>query len=170
MSPSVPHAAAGRLGRGPFVLAVLAVYAASLLSQGLLTAPVTARMSVVPFLLAQIALTAVWIVLHRRRLRDAGRPTGIVIGIAMIYALQVILLALLIGVLTSSARDDTNSGAAIFHLFAIIYLLGSITGESNLAGVQYWLTGFAVAMFLPVVVAIVFSLWTATRPSAPQTP
>ena len=31
-----------------------------------------------------------------RRLHDAGRPTGLVIGIAMIYALEVVLLMLLI--------------------------------------------------------------------------
>ena len=49
-----------------------------------------------PFVLVQIVLIWLWIVLHRRRLRDAGRPTGIVIGIALIYALEVVLLALLI--------------------------------------------------------------------------
>ncbi|MCX7313894.1 MAG: hypothetical protein WCG92_06230 [Hyphomicrobiales bacterium] len=152
------------------MLAVLGIYAASLISQALLTAPVTARMSVAPFLLAQIVLTWIWIVLHRRRLRDAGRPTGIVIGIAMIYALEVILMALLIAVLTSATRDDANSGAAIFHLYAVIYLLASITGESNLAGVQLWLTGFVVVMLLPILIAAVFSLWTATRPSVAADP
>lgn len=170
MSPSTSQSQATRLARGPFVLAVLGIYAASLISQALLTAPVTARMSVAPFLLAQIVLTWIWIVLHRRRLRDAGRPTGIVIGIAMIYALEVILMALLIAVLTSATRDDANSGAAIFHLYAVIYLLASITGESNLAGVQLWLTGFVVVMLLPILIAAVFSLWTATRPSVAADP
>jgi uncharacterized membrane protein YhaH (DUF805 family) len=170
MSLSAPHVTAVRLARGPFALAVIAVYALSFVSQALLSAPVTGRMSVVPFLLVQIVLTWLWIVLHRRRLRDAGRATGIVIGVAMVYALEVILLALLIGILTSSAADDPDSGAAIFHLFAILYLLGSITGESNLAGLQMWLMGFAILMFLPVLVAIIFSLWTATRPSAPSSP
>jgi len=166
MSPSLAHSQASRIARGPFVLAVIAVYGLSFVSQALLSAPVTKQMSVVPFLLVQIILIWLWIVLHRRRLRDAGRATGVVIGIAMVYALEVILLALLIGILTSSSADDPDSGAAIFHLFTILYLLGSITGESNLAGLQMWLMGFAMAMFLPVLIAIIFSLWTATRPSA----
>ena len=73
----------GRLARGPFALAVIAVYLASFASQLLLSAPVTAQVGVVPFVLVQVALIWVWIVLHAKRLRDAGRPTGIVIGIAM---------------------------------------------------------------------------------------
>ena len=111
MSPSVPHSQTSRIAGGPFILAVIAVYAVSFLSQMLLSAPVTARMSVVPFVLVQIVLIAVWIVLHRRRLHDAGRPTGVVIGIAMIYALEVVVLTLLIWIVsapsgTSSFADD----------------------------------------------------------------
>ena len=48
----------------------------SFASQMLLSAPVTAQVSVVPFVLVQVVLIWVWIVLHTRRLRDAGRPTG----------------------------------------------------------------------------------------------
>src|SRR5689334_15624300 len=86
----------GRLARGPFVLAVIAVYVASFVSQILLSPAVTARAGVALFVLAQIVLIWLWIVLHTRRLRDAGRPTGIVIGIAMIYVLEVVLLVILI--------------------------------------------------------------------------
>jgi len=172
MSPSVPHSQTSRIAGGPFILAVIAVYAVSFLSQMLLSAPVTARMSVVPFVLVQIVLIAVWIVLHRRRLHDAGRPTGVVIGIAMIYALEVVLLTLLIWIVsapsgTSSFADD---GAGIFHLFTILYLLAVLTGDPNLGALQIWLMGFAVVMFLPILIAICFSLWAATRPSLPASP
>ena len=66
----------GLLARGPFVLAVIAVYLASFASQLLLSAPVTAQVSVVPFVLVQVALIWLWIVLHTRRLRDAGRSSA----------------------------------------------------------------------------------------------
>lgn len=169
MSLSAPQSPGGRLARGPFVLAVGAVYLASSVSQMLLSAPVTARMSVLPFIVVQAVLIWIWVVLHRWRLRDAGRPAGIVIGIAMIYVIEVVLLVLIIWTLTSSA-GQSGDGASIFHLFAIFYLLGMMTGESNLSGMQVWLIGFAVVMFLPVVIAIVFSLWAATRPSLTSPP
>jgi uncharacterized membrane protein YhaH (DUF805 family) len=172
MSQSLAHSQTSRLARGPFIIAALAVYALSFVSQMLLSAPVTARMSVLPFVLVQIALIWLWIVLHRRRLRDAGRPTGIVIGIAAIYALEVVLLTLLIWFLSSAAgtSDFADSGAGIFHLFAIVYLLGVMTGDPSLGALQVWLMGFAVVMFLPILIAIGFSLWAATRPSLPAPP
>ena len=40
-----------------------------------------------------------------------------------------------------------------------------MTGDPNLGALQIWLMGFAVVMFLPVLIAIGFSLWAATRPS-----
>jgi hypothetical protein len=135
----------------------------------LLSAPVTAQMSVAPFVLVQIVLIWLWILLHRRRLRDAGRPTGIATGVALVYALEVVLLTLLIWILNppSGSGDFAGDTAGIFHLFAILYLLGMMTGVPNLGGLQIWLMGFAALIFLPVVIAILFSLWTATRPSAP---
>jgi uncharacterized membrane protein YhaH (DUF805 family) len=162
----------GRLARGPFVLAVIAVYLASFASQTLLSAPVTAQISVVPFVLVQVVLIWLWIVLHTRRLRDAGRPTGIVIGIAMIYVLEVVLLVLLIWLILTSAgpTGGASSDASIFHLFIILYLLGMMTGDPTLGALQIWMMGFAVVMLLPVAIAVVFSLWTATRTSATLPP
>ena len=149
------------------MLAATALYLVSFASQMLLSAPVTARVSVAPFVVVQAVLIWLWIAVHTRRLHDAGRPTGIVIGVAMVYALEVVLLTLLIWTLASAAGSGGVGGdAGIFHLFVILYLLGTMTGDSDLAGMQIWLIGFAVVMFLPVLIAIGFSLWTATRPSA----
>jgi len=157
----------GRLARGPFTLAVIAVYVASFASQVLLSAPVTAEVSVVPFALVQVALIWLWIVLHTRRLRDAGRPTGIVIGIAMIYVLEVVLLVLLIWLILASTElsGGASSDASIFQLFVFLYFLGLMTGDPNLGALQVWMMGFAAVLLLPVAVAVLFSLWTATRTS-----
>jgi hypothetical protein len=172
MSVQAPSLQAGHLARGPFALAAIGVYFASFVSQILLSAPVTARMSVAPFVVVQAVLIWLWIVLHWRRLRDAGRPAGIVIGIALVYALTAVLLALIICILTSPGAQsgDPDNPASIFHLFAILYLIGMMAGQSQLAGLQAWLIVFAFVMFLPVVIAMIFSLWAATRPSAPAVP
>jgi uncharacterized membrane protein YhaH (DUF805 family) len=165
MSPSALLWRNGRLARGPFVLAVIAVYLASFASQVLLSAPVTDQVGVFPFAVVQAALIWLWIVLHTRRLRDAGRPTAIVIGIAMIYVLEVVLLVLLIWLMLASAgaTGGASTDASIFHLFVILYLLGMMTGDPNLGSLQVWMQGFAAVMLLPVAVSVVFSFWTATR-------
>jgi uncharacterized membrane protein YhaH (DUF805 family) len=170
MSLAAPHPKVGRLARGPFVWAAIAVYLLSFASQMLLSAPVTGRLSVVPFVLVQIVLIWIWIVVHRRRLNDARRSTGIVIGIALVYVLEVVLLTLLIWILTSAsgksgAGDFAGDTAGVFHLFAILYLLASLSGDASLGVLQIWLIGFAVVMFVPVLIAICFSIWAATRPS-----
>ena len=165
-SASAPTTSAG-IGPGPFASAVLAVYLLSFVSQMLLSPPVTAHLSVVPFVLAQGALIGLWIVLHRRRLSDAGRPSGIAIGIAMVYALAVVLLVIVVWLLLSNAagNDGAGSEASILHLFVILYFLAQLTGDPNLGVLQIWVMGFVALMLLPVVIALGFSLWTATRPS-----
>src|SRR5262245_18626611 len=92
---SAPTVSSG-IKPGPFAVSALIVYVLSFLSQMLLSAPVVARLTVAPFVLAQAVLIGLWIVLHRRRLNDAGRPWGTVIGIAMVYALEIALLLILV--------------------------------------------------------------------------
>ena len=157
----------------PFTLAVIAVYALSFASQALLSPPVTSQFNVFPFVLAQVVLIAAWIKLHRWRLRDAGRTTGTVIGIAAIYALEIVLLVLLVWLLLSSAGPSSGgvgTEAPILQFFVILYLLALMTGDPNLGALQIWMIGFAAVMLLPVVIAVVFSLWAATRPRAPTSP
>jgi hypothetical protein len=161
-----------RLARGPFILAAVVIYVLSFASQMLLSAPVTAPMSVFPFLLIQGVLISAWLVVHQRRLRDAARVTGIAIGIALIYVLQVVLLTLLIWILSSASggSDFAGSGAGVFHLFAIVALLGGLTGDPGLGGLQIWIVLFASVMFVPVAISVFFSIWVATRPSVTTPP
>lgn len=171
--PMLPHSTA-RLTRGPFALAVAAVYLASFVSQVLLSASVTSRLGVVPFALAQTVLIIVWVVLHRLRLHDAGRPSGTVIGIALVYALEVVLITLLAGLViaqTSATAGGVGPGAPILNLFFILYLMSLLNGgDASLGGLQLWIVGFVVIMLVPIAIALGFSCWAATRPSAPTTP
>jgi uncharacterized membrane protein YhaH (DUF805 family) len=170
---SLAHPRTNSLTRRPFALAVIAVYLVSFISQMLLSAPVTSRLGVAPFALAQIALIWLWIVLHRRRLRDAGRPSGIVFGIAFVYALQVLLLLLLVWMIVASnagTSETADTGAGLLHLFTVLYLLGMMTGDPALTGLQLWLAGLIALLLIPVLIGLCFSLWAATRPSVTSTP
>jgi len=169
MSPALSHKQAGRLAPGSFALFIVAVYLVSFASQMLLSAPVTARAGVLPFALVQAALVWLWIDLHRRRLRDAGRPAATAIGVAMIYALEVVLLTLIVWMM-ASASGAAHDDASIFHLFVLLSLLGAMAGDPHLGDLKMWLAAFAVLMLLPVLIALGFSLWTATRPTAPPAP
>lgn len=174
MSPSSASAPATPAGikPGPFIFAVLLIYIASFISQMLLSQPVTSRLSVVPFVLAQVVLIGLWIVLHRRRLDDAGRPWGTVIGIAMVYALEIALLVILVAFMVSlnAAGDGGASGDnTLLNLFVVFYLLAMFSGDSGFGGLQIWLMGFVAVMLLPVVIAVCFSIWAATRPSKAAT-
>ena len=90
------------------------------------------------------------------------------VGVALIYLLQVVLLCLLIWTLTPNGGTGDfagSGGGGVFHLFAILSLLGTMTGDAGLGGVQIWLAVLAAVMLLPPLIAIFFSLWAATQPS-----
>jgi uncharacterized membrane protein YhaH (DUF805 family) len=163
-----------RLAPLPFAVAAIVVYLLSFGSQVLLSAPVTARMSVVPFALVQAALIWLWIALHVRRLHDAGRSAGLAVGIAIVYALEIVLLTIMVWLILESSGAATSGGigsdATILQLFVILYLLTLLSGDPTLGALQIWLMGFVVLMLLPVAIALGFSLWAATRTSVSTTP
>jgi uncharacterized membrane protein YhaH (DUF805 family) len=170
MSPGSQLSTSGRLAPLPFVVAVIVVYALSFGSQVLLSPPVTTRLNVFPFAVVQAALIWTWMVLHGRRLHDAGRPAGLAVGIAIVYALQVVLLTIVVWLmLESGAAADGGAGreSNMLHLFVILYLLALLSGDPTFTALQVWIVGFIVLMLLPVAIALGFSLWAATRPSAP---
>ena len=160
----------GQLRPRPFILGIAAVYAAGVASHWLTTPDVTARMGLWAFAAVQAVLTWLWFVLHAKRLHDAGRTDGLARAIALIYALSIIfLLTLAMNFFAGSAGLMGNAGAngaleLILFLYIIQTLAGSIPHDlgSIVLGV---LTLFA---FVPVVVALFFTVWMATRPSVPK--
>jgi uncharacterized membrane protein YhaH (DUF805 family) len=158
----------GRLRPRPFILGIAAVYAAGVAAHWLTTPDVTARIGLWAFAAVQAALTWLWFVLHAKRLHDAGRGDGLARGIALLYALSIVfLLMLAMNFFAGSTGLMGNASATsalelILFLYIIQTLAGSIPHDlgSIVIGV---LTLFAL---LPVIVALFFTLWTATRPGA----
>ena len=158
----------GRLAAKPFALGVTAVYVAGVATQGLLADEVTARAGLWPFIGAQAVLIAVWLVLHIRRLRDAGQGPAAAIGIAIVYALSVGLLLMLVVFFTNpdalppgeSPTNDATAGTVL------VLLLFDILFTPDFGLFMSILKALIVIAFLPPVICVVFSVQTAMRPGA----
>jgi hypothetical protein len=158
----------GQLPQRTFIPGVAAVYAAGVASHWLTTPAVTAHVGLWAFAAVQAVLTWLWFVLHAKRLHDAGRSDGLACAVALLYALSIVfLLILAMNFFAGSTGLMGNASATsalelILFLYIIQTLAGSIPHDLGLIVIGV-LTLFAL---LPAVVALFFTLWTATRPSA----
>src|SRR5580704_6366816 len=85
----------GRLRPQPFIYGAIAIYSLGAASH-LLTAPdVMARLWLWPFAAAQAVLIWFWYALHAQRLHDAGRRSGLAVGVGLLYVLSIVLLVIL---------------------------------------------------------------------------
>lgn len=159
----------GRLAPLPFAVAALVVYLVSFGSQVLLSPSVTRWAGVWAFALVQAVLIWIWIALHASRLRDAGKPTGLAIGVACVYALEIVLLVLMVWLMLSAGFNRPDEGArdaSILQLFVILYLFILVSGDPGLGGTGAFVFGLMALLVLPVLIALGFSIWAGTRPSA----
>jgi hypothetical protein len=163
--------ASGRIGPRPFARGVIVVYAASFLSQVLISPPVTGRWGVWMFALAQALLTWAWFALHAGRLRDAGLSIGPATAIAVLYALALVLLVLLIGPLVGTDAGGPEAPSTSFSdLWVILLLLAAFTGQGSVDFFYFLALGMLALILIPVGIALGFSIWTATRPAIPAVP
>ena len=64
------------------------------------------------------------------------------------------------------AGGDLMSMLPILLMFIVLYFLSMMFAQfSSFSVVGIWVLGFLMLMLTPVVVSLIFSLWTATRPS-----
>ena len=160
----------GRFGRKPFWLCLLAIYVLGFLSQLLLIPDVIARVSLMGFIVAQLALLWGWLAIHIKRQRDAGEGAASAIGIALIYALCVGLLVMLIAFLTNPNEVGAANAAtppadqAAYGLFLVIVIFGLLLSPDF--GVFTLILKLLVFMVcLPVLISLGFSLVTGMRKS-----
>ena len=158
----------GRLQPKPFVFIALVVYAAGAASQLLTTPNMIVRDGLWLFAAVQALLIWTWFSVHAKRLRDAGRPTGVALGASVLYGLSVIqLLILVAGFFSPSvvAASDANTTSAL-GLVLLLSIIATLLGSPH-----YDLTWFVVSIltamaFVPLIVAVAVTAWAATRPSA----
>jgi uncharacterized membrane protein YhaH (DUF805 family) len=161
---------AGTLSQQAFVLAATAVYAAGILAQ-LLTAPaVVARAGLWPFALAQPILTWAWFAIHAKRLRDAGRAVGPAAGIAMLYLLSVVLLLMVAASFVNTSVAHGEEAMAANAVVLLLSILAVLFVSPDYGLVWIIVTVLILIACAPVVIALGFSLWAATRPSAREQP
>jgi uncharacterized membrane protein YhaH (DUF805 family) len=160
----------GRLTPSAFAIAVSIVYVVSFLSQMLLSASVTGQAGLWVFAFLQFALVWSWVVLHVKRLRDAGRSAGMAFGIACLYGLTVVLVLLVVAMVSSTeaSSETMRTGQGLIQLFIVIYLFAMLVQSQELGSLAFWLMGFVVILLLPVLIGFAYSVWAATRPGQPK--
>jgi uncharacterized membrane protein YhaH (DUF805 family) len=157
----------GRLPPRLFAVAVAGVYFVGAASH-LLTAPqAVARSGVWPFAVVQALLIWVWFVLHAKRLRDAGRGVSLAAGVSILYALSVVLL-LIVAVSFYSplagSISDANAASAL-GLILLISIIAILLGSPHYDFAWLTVAILLVIAFVPAIVALVVTLWAATRTS-----
>jgi uncharacterized membrane protein YhaH (DUF805 family) len=154
----------GRIAPKLFARGILAVYVAAALSLLLLSAPVMLRLGFAPFVLMQACACWAWFCLHAKRLRDASRDAGAALAVAGLYALAIVLLLLVLTLAAplSGGAQAPAAGAA----GAWSDLLALAGGHSDPGLFGYVGAGLLALIVLPMLTALVFSIWAATRRGA----
>ncbi len=160
----------GGLAPRRFALGVSAVWIAGIATQFLLTGEVVGRAGLWPFIVVQAALIWLWLLLHVRRLRDAGEGPAAAVGVALIYLLSIALLVLLVAFFThpdatatggeNPAGDAATGTLLMLFLFAIVF-------KPDFGVFTTILKGLILIAFVPSVISLLFSIRTGMRKRVP---
>lgn len=160
----------GGLAPRRFALGVSAVWIAGIATQFLLTGEVVGRTGLWPFIVVQAALIWLWLLLHVRRLRDAGEGPAAAVGVALIYLLSIALLVLLVAFFThpdatatggeNPAGDAATGTLLMLFLFAIVF-------KPDFGVFTTILKGLILIAFVPSVISLLFSIRTGMRKRVP---
>ena len=151
----------GRIAPKPFARGILAVYGAAALSLLLTSAPVMLRVGFAPFALVQALVCWAWFCLHAKRLRDAGRDPGMALAVAVIYALAIVLLLLVLALAAPLPGGAQVPAAGAADAWSDLFALAG--GDSDLGLFGYVGAGMLALIVLPMLTAVAFSIWAATR-------
>jgi hypothetical protein len=156
----------GRLRPQAFIIAIVAVYVAGGASHGLTTADVIARVGLWAFVAVQALLVWIWFALHAKRLHDAGRGAGLAAGVALLYVLSIALLVIVAAAFFNTAAVDgaDPSSATALGLILLVAVVAALAGSAHYDIAWLLVAALTLAAFVPVIVALMFTLWTATRP------
>ena len=159
----------GRLAPQTFVIAAIAVYAAGAVAQYFTAPNILAHAGLWPFAVVQAVLIWIWYALHAKRLHDAGRSTGLAAGAATLYALSVVLLLILAtGLFVTSAAGTSDSHAPDALVVLLVSVIAALA-QSGSHDLGWFIVSALIGLgFLPILVAIAVTVWTATLPRVPE--
>ncbi len=161
----------GRIAPQPFIIAALVVYLLGSASHVLTVPVVFVRAGLWPFAAVQAVVTWVWFALHAKRLHDAGRTHGLAVGVAVLYALSIVLLLILAVAFfntSDSVLHDPNAASAL-GLMLMLYIIATLLGSMHYDFAWLVVAILTAMTFVPIVIALGFTVWTATRPGIPGT-
>jgi len=115
----------GRLRPQPFIYGAVAVYLAGVASHFLTTPDVLGRAGLWPFVVAQVVLTWVWFTLHAQRLHDAGRASGVAVGVCLLYVLSIVLLLIVADSFFNTSNGPMADANATSALWLILIPISS---------------------------------------------
>jgi uncharacterized membrane protein YhaH (DUF805 family) len=165
MNPLRLLSPSGRLSPRAFVAAIIVVYIAIIASQWLTTPDVLAHGGLWSYVAAQTVLIWIWFVLHAKRLHDAGYGAGLAVGVAILYILaQALLIIVVVAFFNATVGEisDPNAAGAL-GLLLVVAIVGALLGAPQHDFAWAMVTILTFMTFAPPIVAIVCTLWTATR-------
>jgi uncharacterized membrane protein YhaH (DUF805 family) len=151
----------GRIAPKPFARGILAVYVAAALSLLLMSAPVMLRVGFAPFVVVQALACWAWFCLHAKRLRDAGRDAGAALAVAGLYALAIVLLLLMLTLAAPLGGGAQAPAAGAADAWTDLFVLAR--GDSDPGLFAYVGAGMLALVVAPMLTAVAFSIWAATR-------
>lgn len=157
----------GRLRPQAFVYGAIAVYLAGAVSHLLTTPDIITRAGLWPFVTAQALLVWIWFVLHAKRLHDAGRGSGLAVGVGVLYVLSVVLLMFIADSFfnTTGGLMDNAGAAGALELILLLYVIVTLIGSPHYDLAWAMVVALMLIGLVPLVVALIFTVWTARRPS-----
>ncbi len=157
----------GRLRPQPFVYAAVGIYVFGAASHLLTTPDVIRHGGLWPFIAAQLLLLWIWFVLHAKRLHDSGRTGGLAAAVALLYVLSLVLLLIVADSFFNTSGDLMENAPATgaLELILLLYVIVTLIGSPHYDLAWLMVVALMLIGFAPIVVAVIFSLWAARRPS-----
>jgi uncharacterized membrane protein YhaH (DUF805 family) len=157
----------GRLKPQPFIYGAAGIYLFGAASHLLTTPDVIRHGGLWPFIAAQILLLWIWFVLHAKRLHDAGRTGGLAAAVALLYLLSLVLLMIVADSFFNTSGDlmDNAAATSALELILLLYVIVTLIGSPHYDVAWLMVVVLMLIGFVPIIVAVIFSVWTARRPS-----
>jgi uncharacterized membrane protein YhaH (DUF805 family) len=157
----------GRLKPQPFIYGAIGIYLFGAASHLLTTPDVIRQAGLWPFIAAQVPLLWIWFVLHAKRLHDTGRSGGLAAAIALLYVLSLVLLLIVADSFFNTSGDLMANAPATsaLELILLLYVIVTLIGSPHYDLAWLMVVLLILIGFAPTIVAVIFSAWTARRPS-----